>query len=183
MPPQPGRTVLCSVSPSGSARRARRAIRSLGHCGRLGLLGRRRLAERRVRAERSCPGNRRSTLANHELGASSPDRFTTTIRAPGDHPPPGLMSRCRRRRRSHRRSHSSATRHFLAETVPSASRLCFRWLRTTAMQEIFGEPNGSQRPQLRGYVRPQSADLSAARRHIRPHLPPSGDVTGVPPKQ
>jgi hypothetical protein len=92
MPPQPGRTVLCSVSPSGSARRARRAIWSLGHCGRLGLLGRRRPAERRVCAERSCPGNKRSTVANHELGTSSPDRFTSTIRAPGDHPPPGLMS-------------------------------------------------------------------------------------------
>lgn len=56
------------------------------------FLGRRRPAERRVRAERSCPGNRRSTVANHELGTSSPDRFTSTIRAPGDHPPPGLMS-------------------------------------------------------------------------------------------
>lgn len=34
-----------------------------------------------------------------------------------------------------------------------------------------------------GYTRPQSASISAAKRHIRPHLAPSGDRPYVPSKQ
>ena len=42
---------------------------------------------------------------------------------------------------------------------------------------------GSQRRQILGYVRPQSASKRAARWHVRPHLALSGDGLSVPWQQ
>ena len=49
--------------------------------------------------------------------------------------------------------------------------------------EITGSQLGSQRCQILGYVRPQSASVGAAKRHVRPHLASSGDGSSVPSKQ
>jgi hypothetical protein len=49
--------------------------------------------------------------------------------------------------------------------------------------EIAGSQLGSQRRQTLGYARLQSASICAAKRHIRPHLAPSGDRPYVPSKQ
>jgi len=49
--------------------------------------------------------------------------------------------------------------------------------------EIAGSQLGSQHRQMLGYARPQSASISAAKRHIRPHLATSGDRPCVPSKQ
>ena len=45
-------------------------------------------------------------------------------------------------------------------------------IRTLALLKSFrgGSQTGSQRPQMQGYVKPRSAAVSAARRHVRPHL-------------
>jgi hypothetical protein len=49
--------------------------------------------------------------------------------------------------------------------------------------EITGSQLGSQRCQILGYVRPQSASVGAAKRHVRPHPASSGDGSSVPSKQ
>jgi hypothetical protein len=49
--------------------------------------------------------------------------------------------------------------------------------------EITGSQLGSQRRQILGYVRPQSASVGAAKRHVRPHPASSGDGSSVPSKQ
>jgi hypothetical protein len=49
--------------------------------------------------------------------------------------------------------------------------------------KLAGSQLGSQRRQILGYARPQSAARSAAKRHVRPHLAFSGDGLSVPSKQ
>jgi hypothetical protein len=49
--------------------------------------------------------------------------------------------------------------------------------------EIAGSQSGSQRGQILGYVKPQSASISAAKHHVRPRLAPSGYGPNVPSKQ
>jgi len=46
-----------------------------------------------------------------------------------------------------------------------------------------GSRLGSHQCQILGYTRPQSASISAAKRHVRAHLASSGDGSGVPSKQ
>ncbi len=49
--------------------------------------------------------------------------------------------------------------------------------------KLAGSQLGSQRRQILGYVRPQSASKRAARWHVRPHLALSGDGLSVPWQQ
>ena len=49
--------------------------------------------------------------------------------------------------------------------------------------EIEGSQLGSQRGQMWGYVKPQSASINAAKQRVGPHLASSGDGPTVPSKQ
>ena len=50
-------------------------------------------------------------------------------------------------------------------------------------RDAIGSQTGSQRRQIPGYARRQSAAISAAKQHIGPHPAMSGDVPNVPSKQ
>ena len=60
---------------------------------------------------------------------------------------------------------------------------CVRSIDISEANEIAGSQLGSQRGQILSYARPQSASISAAKRHIRPQLAPSGDDPKVPSGQ